>query len=199
MESSTVGAVPHGLILEIAFASLVANGAVERVVGEQELHDTLARLVDERRIGLDHHAWLHRPGARRDWLGSPLHLYQTHTTVTGNHQLLMVAVSRHGASGLFARLDEGGSSCSGGVRTVFAAASGVSEAAYLRLRPSFHLHSVLAAALRGQWGMAQTNSELDVCWPGGRGSKSPAAIEGCAVGRPPQRPDQLLPQHVGGV
>lgn len=152
VESTAVGSVPHRLVLEIALASLVANGAVERVVGKQELHNTLARLVDERRVGLDHHAWLHRPRARCDRLGSPLHLDQTHAAVTGNHQLLVVAVSRDGASGLFAGLDEGGSSCSGGVRTVSAAASGVSEAAYLRLRPSFHLQRLSALVVAGNGG-----------------------------------------------
>jgi hypothetical protein len=113
VESSTVGAVPHRLVLEIAFSSLVANGTVKRVVGEQELHDTLTRFVDEGRVGLDHHAWLHRPRARRDWLGSPLHLDQTHAAITGNHQLLVVAVSRDSAAGLFAGLDEGRTGCSG--------------------------------------------------------------------------------------
>lgn len=124
VEATAVSAVPHGLVLEIALATLVANGAVERVVGEEELHDALTRLVDERRVRLDYHAWLHRPRARRDWLGSPLHLDQTHTAVAGNHQLLVVAVSRDGASGLLACLDEGGASCSGGVRTGSAAAGG---------------------------------------------------------------------------
>ena len=49
---------------------------------------------------------------------------------------------------------------------------------------------------RPQWREARTDSKLDFCWPAGRGSKGPAAIEGCTVGRPPQRPDHLLPQHL---
>jgi hypothetical protein len=169
------------------------------VIGEEELHDALARLVDERRVRLDNHAWLHRPRARRDWLGSPLHLDQTHTAVTGNHQLLVVAVSRDGASGLLACLDEGGTSCSGASGRALQLRAGISEASYLQLRPSFHLRRTVSGRGRGQMGVAQTDCELDLCRPGGRGSKSPAAIESCAAGRLPQRPDQLLPQHVGGV
>jgi hypothetical protein len=41
----------------------------------------------------------------------------------------------------------------------------------------------------------QTYGELDLCGPHGRGSKGPAAIEGRTQRRPPQRPDELLPQH----
>jgi hypothetical protein len=41
------------LILKIAFSSLVANRAIERVVGEKELHDTFTSLVNGRRVGLD--------------------------------------------------------------------------------------------------------------------------------------------------
>jgi hypothetical protein len=88
VESSAVAAISHRLVLEIALASLVANGAVKRMVGEEEFHDTFSCLVDKR-------------------LGSPLHLDQTHTTTSGNHQLLVVAVSRDGGSGLLTRLDEG--------------------------------------------------------------------------------------------
>lgn len=152
VETTAVSAVPHGLVLEIALTTLVANRAVERVVGEEELHDALTRLVDERRVRLDYHAWLHRPRARRDWLGSPLHLDQTHTAVAGNHQLLVVAVSRDGASGLLACLDEGGASCSGASGRALQLRAGISEAAYLRLRPSFHLRRLSAGAGAGKWG-----------------------------------------------
>jgi hypothetical protein len=107
VESSAVAAISHRLVLEIALASLVANGAVKRMVGEEEFHDTFSCLVDKRRVGLDHHSRLYRPRAGRHRLGSPLHLDQTHTTTSGNHQLLVVAVSRDGGSGLLTRLDEG--------------------------------------------------------------------------------------------
>jgi len=41
---------------------LVADRAVKRVVGKEELHDALSGFVDERRICLDNHAGLYGPG-----------------------------------------------------------------------------------------------------------------------------------------
>lgn len=46
-----------------------------------------------------------------------------------------------------------------------------------------------------QWTVAQTYGNLNLCWPHGRGSKGPAAIEGRTQRRPLQRPDKMLPQH----
>lgn len=111
VEPSAVAAVAHRLVLKIALTTLIADGAVKGVVGEEKLHDTLASLVHERRIRLDYHARLDRPRARGDRLGCPLHLNQAHTTTPRNHQLLVVAVSRDGHSGLFAGLDEGRAGC----------------------------------------------------------------------------------------
>jgi hypothetical protein len=45
--------------------------------------------------------------------------------------------------------------------------------------------------------VAQTDGELHLCWPAGGGGKGPAAIEACLYRRPLQRPDQVLPQHLG--
>ena len=106
VEASAVRTVSHRLVLEIAFASLVANGAVQGVVGQHELHDALPRLVNEGRACLDYHTGLYGPCARGHGLRSPLHLDQAHAATPGNHQLLVVAVSRDGGSGLFAGLDE---------------------------------------------------------------------------------------------
>jgi hypothetical protein len=86
VESATVGAVSHGLILEITFTSLVANRAVKRVVGEQEFHDTLTGLVGDGRVGLDDHARLHWPCTRGDGLGGLFDLDQAHSAVSGNHE-----------------------------------------------------------------------------------------------------------------
>ena len=44
------GAIGHGLVLQVALAALVADGAVERVIDEQELHHAFARLLDRRRF-----------------------------------------------------------------------------------------------------------------------------------------------------
>jgi hypothetical protein len=42
METRPIRAVSHGLILEVAFTTLVTNWTVERVVGKEEFHDTLS-------------------------------------------------------------------------------------------------------------------------------------------------------------
>ena len=43
-------------VLKFALAALVADGAIERMIREQELEHVLPRTVDLRRIGLDDHA-----------------------------------------------------------------------------------------------------------------------------------------------
>lgn len=108
VESSAVGSVSHGLILEIALSTLITDRAVEGVVGQQEFHDALSCLVNERRICLDHHAGLDRPRARGNRLRGPLDLDQAHAATSSNHQLFVVAVSWDGDTGLFASLDQGG-------------------------------------------------------------------------------------------
>lgn len=107
----------------------------------------------------------------------------------------MVAVSRDGCAGLFAGLDEGRAGYV--VLELY-----VASCLYVKGVPSIDIFfpSVWFVSMhrRPQWAVAQTYSELDLCWPVGRGSKSPAAIEGCTLSRPLQRPDELLPQHIGG-
>jgi hypothetical protein len=66
--------------LEITLSSLVANGAVEGVVGEKEFHDTLSGLVDQRRIGLHHHTGLYWPSTGGDRLRGTFDFDETHTT-----------------------------------------------------------------------------------------------------------------------
>ena len=41
MEACSVGTVVHGLILQVAFASLITDWAVEGMIGEGELHHSL--------------------------------------------------------------------------------------------------------------------------------------------------------------
>lgn len=61
VEAAAVGAVAHGLVLEVAFTALVADGAVEGVVCEEEFHYAFTSFVDEGRIGFDDHAFLDGP------------------------------------------------------------------------------------------------------------------------------------------
>ena len=111
VEATTVSTVSHALVLEITLATLVANGAIQRVVGEQEFHDALTGLVDEGRVGLDDHTGLDGPCTRSDGLGGAFDFDETHTTATGDHELLVVAVAGDGGAGLFAGLDESGAGC----------------------------------------------------------------------------------------
>lgn len=113
VEAAAVSTVSHALVLQITLATLVTDGTVERVVGKQKLHDTLAGLVDEGRVGLDNHAWLHRPCARGHRLGCPFNFDQAHTAVTRNHELFVVAVAGDCDARLFACLNECAAGCSG--------------------------------------------------------------------------------------
>jgi hypothetical protein len=87
VESASIGSVTHRLILKITLTTLITDGAIEGMVGEQEFHNTLTGLVGKRRVGLDDHSRLYRPGTRGDGLRGPLDLHQTHSAVTGNHKL----------------------------------------------------------------------------------------------------------------
>ena len=92
-EARRVGAIAHRLILQIAFAALVADRAVERMVDEQELHHPLARLPRHLRIG-EHDRRLairprtqvfdrHRAGCRR-FGRSAFHFDEAHPAVAGD-------------------------------------------------------------------------------------------------------------------
>ena len=45
------------VVLKIALSSLIANGAVERVVGQQKFHDTTASQSSVFRVGVNLHGW----------------------------------------------------------------------------------------------------------------------------------------------
>ena len=51
-----VKAIAHGLVLKVAFAALVADRTVQRVVDQQEFHHAFARLLHAVGVGADHHA-----------------------------------------------------------------------------------------------------------------------------------------------
>ena len=106
-EARTGTAIGNRLVLQVAFAALVADRAIERVVDEQELHHPFARLLDHRRQRI--HRWrltirsaahildLHGAGSGR--FGGPDQLDQTHAAIAGDRQALMIAETRNLASG----------------------------------------------------------------------------------------------------
>jgi hypothetical protein len=197
VEAATVATISHALILEITLATLVANGAVQGVVGQQELHDTLTGLVDEGRVGLDDHTGLDGPCAGSDGLGGALDLDETHTTVTGDHELLVIAVAGDGGAGLFAGLDEGGAGWGERVRRGDDTGRWWVEA-YLLLRPSCHLDARVSQLLSdvGACHVWRTDCELDLGGTrGGRGEGAGGIDRGQPL-RSWQTAQKLLAHHV---
>ena len=68
------GPSPSHLVLQVALAALVADGAVQRVVDQQKLHHSLPCLLHQRRVGLHVHARPRRHRARCHRLGALLDL-----------------------------------------------------------------------------------------------------------------------------
>jgi hypothetical protein len=110
-----IDAEGHRLVLQVAFAALVADRAIERMVDQQEFHHAFAGLLDHRRVGEDFRrlavrsrtqiAHAHGAGSRR--LGrAALHLDQAHAAIAGDRQPLVEAEARHFRARLFRRLQQ---------------------------------------------------------------------------------------------
>ena len=92
LEAAAAPAIGDRLVLQVAFATLVADRAVERVVDEQELHHPFARLLHHFGLGEDFLIVGGRQRAAGLRLGrSGLHLDQAHAAIAGDGQALMVA------------------------------------------------------------------------------------------------------------
>ncbi len=82
-----------GVVLEAAFAGLIADRAVQRVVDEQELHDRPLRLVGVRRGGADDHAVLHHLGGAGGLeLAHAFDLDHAHAALADDRQARVIAV-----------------------------------------------------------------------------------------------------------
>ena len=102
-------AVSERLVLQVAFAALVADRAIERVVDEQELHHPFARLLHHRRVGENLLIVGGGQRAARLRLGRPgLHLDQAHPAIAGDRQPLVIAEARDLLPRQLARLQHGG-------------------------------------------------------------------------------------------
>jgi len=93
--------------LQIALSALVANWAVQRVVGQQKLHDTSSGNPGLLTLGNDFEVWSDIGGTSSQWLGSPLDLDQAHSAVSSHGQSLVIAKSWDFDSGLGAGLEDG--------------------------------------------------------------------------------------------
>ncbi len=72
------GAVLEGHVLQFALAARVANGAIERVIAEQQFNGGLARLRDLGRLGDENLALRHGGGAGGLQLGHFLLAHDAH-------------------------------------------------------------------------------------------------------------------------
>ena len=106
--ASPVAAVGERLVLQIAFAALVADGAVERMVDEQELHDAFPGAAHQRAVGAHLHAVGGGHGAGGDRLGRAFELDETHAAIAGYRQPLVIAEARDLAARALARLEQRG-------------------------------------------------------------------------------------------
>src|SRR3989344_309977 len=92
------------LISCMAFTALVADGAIQRVVDQQELHDRLLGFDGLVALGAHDHALRHRRSARWHGLGSLFHIHQAHTAVGSDRKLLVVAEMRNVGARLLGRM-----------------------------------------------------------------------------------------------
>src|SRR5215471_6326119 len=113
-------------LLQLAFARLIADRAVERVVNQEKFHDAMPTFLHQRRIGANGHAFGHiRCAANlRAWhpvddrfavlpeLRFPIgpeprksHFDQTHPAIAWGAELFVIAIPRHKNANLLARLD----------------------------------------------------------------------------------------------
>ena len=73
----------HRKFLELAFAGLIANRAIKRMIDQKELHDALAGLFNQIAGGPDPHVLSNRIGARNDRTGHPVDFLITIVTING--------------------------------------------------------------------------------------------------------------------
>ena len=95
-ERVVINVVLVGVVLHLALARLVADGAVERVVDQEEAHHILARLHAAGRVGGDLHPVAQRQGAALGQVGTPpVDLDHAHPAGAPRAQARLVAEVRH--------------------------------------------------------------------------------------------------------
>ena len=94
----------HIEILKVAFSRLIADRAVERVVGEQEFEHRPPAFFGLLVLGVDDHPFGHRCVAGDLELGILLHVDQADTAVAGDGESRVVAVARDEDAKLLGRL-----------------------------------------------------------------------------------------------
>ena len=107
-EAALARAVGQRLVLQRALAALVADRAVERVVGQQELEHAVLGLLDLLRGGVDDHALagLDEAGRLQRGAARALHLDQAHAAHADRLHARVVAEARDVGPGPLGRGDE---------------------------------------------------------------------------------------------
>ena len=77
-EPALAGAVREHHVLQFALAALVADRAIERMIGQQQLEHRFASLLDDGGIGADDHAFADREGTCGLKLRHLLDFHQAH-------------------------------------------------------------------------------------------------------------------------
>ena len=113
--ATEINAIGHSLILQVAFATLVTDRAIQWVVDQQEFHDAFTRLFHHGRVRADLRrlafgartqiTHLHGTGGSR--LGrAAYNLNKAHPAVTGNRQTFVIAKTRDFDTGHFTGLNQ---------------------------------------------------------------------------------------------
>ena len=84
LETRHVAAVTHRQVLQLAFAALIADRAVQWMIDEQKLHHALLCIHRLGRARVHLHAFAHRRGAGRQGLADLLHFHQAHAAIGGD-------------------------------------------------------------------------------------------------------------------
>ena len=120
------GAVIDAELLQAAFAGLIANWAVQRMIDEQKFHYPVPTLLNQWRVRANRHSFSHVLCAANLWTGHPVndrfaisaqlwfpirpqpwkpHFNKAHPAIAGRAQHFVVAIARHENPDLLACLN----------------------------------------------------------------------------------------------
>ena len=105
-EARFAGTVAEDHVLEFALAALVANGAIEGVVGEEELKGALAGFGELFGFAADDHAFHHRKGAGGLELGHLFDFNETHAAGGLQRVAFVIAESGNFDASAFAGVNQ---------------------------------------------------------------------------------------------
>jgi hypothetical protein len=99
-------AIDHVVVLEPALACLIANGAVDRMIDEQELQYSAHRFFDSLVVGANDHSFRRESGASRSELWHLFDFDEAHPAIAVDWKIRVVAVMRDVDSDLAGSLDQ---------------------------------------------------------------------------------------------